>query len=173
MGDCATYRIQRVEKNFGETDARPFLDSFKFDCRVRNLTPKSIDCYYERLGYLLQYLRDNNIAFEQTTKRVMQDYIMSLRGTVSDETVNGRLRVYRRFFHYLVDEGLWEHENPMAGVKLLKAAKKIKPVVAPEDLQKIVASFDKSRFEGNRNLVMTLLLWDGMLRINEALGLYH
>lgn len=171
MGDCATYRIQRVEKEYGESDAKPYLDSFKFDCMVRNLTPKSIGGYYERMSYLLGYLRDNNIPFEQITKRTIQDYIMLLKGTVSDETINGRLRVYRRFFNYLVDEGLWEQENPMAGVKLLRATKKVKPVISPEDIQKLIATFDKKRFEGNRNLVMTLLLWDGMLRMNEVLGL--
>lgn len=171
MGDYASYRIRRVENEFGASDAKPYLDAFKFDAMVRNLSLKSIDGYYERLGYLLQYLRRNKTPFMQTTKRNLQDYILSLKGMVSDETINGRLRVYRRFFNYLVDEGLWEHENPMAGVKLIRAAKKVKPIITPEVFQRVIAAFDRKRFEGNRNLVMTLLLWDGMLRMNEILGL--
>ena len=78
MGDYANYRIRRVENGFGASVEKSCLDSFKFDCMVRNLTPKSIGGYYERLGYLLQYLRDNNIESENITKRVIQDYFMSL-----------------------------------------------------------------------------------------------
>ena len=35
----------------------------------------------------------------------------------------------------------------------------------------MIAHFDKTRFDGNRNLTVTPLLWDGMIRIKEGLSL--
>jgi len=162
---------EKVVGRYQDTAHRPFLEAFKFDCQVRNLTPTTIDCYMERLDYLLRYLDDNNIGLTSIDRRIIQDYIMHLKGTVSDETINGRIRVYRRFFNFLVEDGLWETVSPMAGVKILRTAKRVKPVVEPEMVQQIIKSIDRSTFEGNRNFVLVLLLWDGMLRKKELLGL--
>jgi integrase/recombinase XerD len=171
MRDGGINEIERQEARFSDTEFKPYLDSLKFDCLVRNLTQKTIEGYYERLGHFFTYLSKKGITFPEINRRVIQGYIMSLQGNVSDETINGRIRVYKRFFNHLVDEGLWDQENPMSGIKLLKTAKKIKPVLAPADVQKIMSSLDRTKFEGQRNLVMILLFWDGMLRKNEALGL--
>ena len=60
MNNCVIGRIKRVEALFGQTESKPYLDSFKFDCAIRNLTEQTIEGYYERLGYLLQYLQNKN-----------------------------------------------------------------------------------------------------------------
>ncbi len=96
---------------------------------------------------------------------------MSIRGQVSDETVNGRLRAFRRSWNFLEEDGLWEEKNPTKGIKLLKTAKRIREVVDPTQIQKIVKKANKKRFEGIRDLIILLLMWDGMLRRGELLGL--
>ena len=64
-------------------------------------------------------------------KKVIQDYIVMQKrvesdapgvGIVSDETVNGRIRAYRRFWNHLTEEKLWKAENPMNGIKPLRTA---------------------------------------------------
>ncbi len=127
--------------------------------------------YFERLDHLLSSTREQSIAFTDISKRVILDYILSLKGRVSDETINGRIRAYRRFFNFLVAEGLWQKENPMAGIRLLKTASKVKSVVDPETVQKIVRSLSRSTFESSRDLVMVLLFWDGVLRDKEIRNL--
>ncbi len=162
----------RVLAEHSDDGVRPYLDAFNIDCSVRNLTQKTIDVYFEWLGYLLHSTREQSIAFTDTSKRVIQDYIVSLKGQVSDETINGRIRAYRRFFNFLVAEGLWQKENPMASIRLLKTASRVKPVVDPETtVQRIVRSLKRSTFEGSHNLAMVLLFWDGMLRNKEIRNL--
>jgi integrase/recombinase XerD len=166
---CAV--ADKVAEKFVATSFKPFLDAFRFDCQIRNLTSRTLDCYFERLGYFFDYLSRRGMSLQQVTRQANQDYVLSLQGSVSDETINGRLRVYRKFFNFLTEEEMWEGQNPMKGVKLLRTARLIKPVVSPEDVQRIIASPNRKTFEGNRNLVMILLLWDGMLRKKELLGL--
>jgi site-specific recombinase XerD len=171
MSSDVIRKIDRVESQFTGSEFGSALSAFKFDCELRNLSNTSIACYHERLAYLFANLEEQGFTLTDATRRTVQDYIMSLKGSVSDETINGRIRVYRRFFNFLVDEGLWEGDSPMAGIKLLKTAKKVKPVVEPDVAQRILSSINKKTFEGNRNLVMVLLMWDGMLRKKEVLGL--
>jgi len=171
MTDYVTPNVKRVEGKFADSEIKKYLDSFKLDCRVRNLTPKTIDVYFERLGYFFDYLQKNGITLENVTKAHIHDYILSQNGEVSDETINGRIRACKRFFNHLEAEGLWDGDNPANKVKLLKSAKRIKPIVSPEDFQKVMSVIDRKKFEGMRNLVMLMLMWDGMLRKGEVLGL--
>jgi len=171
MRDSVTTNIERVEARYGATEFKKYLDSFNLDCRVRNLTEKTIDVYYERLGYFIGYLTDQGIGLNKINKTVVQEYILSLKDNVATETINGRLRAIKRFFNHLEEEELWTDRNPTKGIKLLKTEKRVKPIVTPKELQKIIASLNGKTYEANRNRVMILLFWDGMLRLNELLNI--
>ena len=69
------YYQRRVEKQTAKSPVKKYLDSFKFDCIVRNLTPKTIEGYFERLGYLLECLTKKSIGFESTEKRAILEYV--------------------------------------------------------------------------------------------------
>jgi len=116
MNACVMNKIQKVEDTFSGTEYEPYLQAFKLDNQLRNLTDKTHECYLERLGYLFSYLQESNTQFSEVERQTIQTYIMSLKGQVSDETINGRIRAYRRFFNFLCEEGLWEQDNPMNGI---------------------------------------------------------
>ena len=150
---------------------KTYVDAFVFGCKIRNLAPRTLNVYAERLGYLVRHLEHRGIDIEDITKQDIQDYLLSLIGNVSDETVNGRIRVYRRFFNYLEEEGLWEKPNPTKKLKLIKAAKRIKSVVSPEEIQRALQCLNKSTYEGYRNLTMIMIFWDAMIRKEELITL--
>ncbi len=150
---------------------KTYVDAFVFGCKIRNLAPRTLNVYAERLGYLVRHLEEKGIDIEDITKQDIQDYLLSLIGNVSDETVNGRIRVYRRFFNYLEEEGLWDKPNPTHKLKLIRTSKKIKPVVSPEQIGKVLQTLNKSTFEGYRNLTMIMTLWDTMIRKEELITL--
>lgn len=164
-------KTQKVEAKFHKNEAASYLESFKYDCQLRNLTDNTIDCYFERLAYLLDYLQERETGFTSVDKSLIKEYVMSLKGKVSDETINGRIRVYRCFFNFLESEDIWEGENPLKGIQLLKTAQRVKPVINPEEMQRILKSIGKRTIECCRNRTMILLFWDGMLRQNELLNL--
>lgn len=112
---------ETVPTRYNGTETKPILEAFRYDCQVRNLTPRTIDCCLERLDRLMRYLDDNGIPLMSIDRHTIQDYIMHLRGTVSGETINGRIRVCRRFFNYLMEDPLWDKASPMAGVRILRA----------------------------------------------------
>ena len=150
---------------------KTYVDAFVFGCKIRNLAPRTLNVYAERLGYLIRHLEAKSIDIEDITKQDIQDYLLSLIGKVSDETVNGRIRVYRRFFNYLEEEGLWDKPNPTHKLKLIRTSKRIKPVIKPEQIEKILQTLNKSTFEGYRNLTMDMMFWDTMIRKEELITL--
>ncbi|PKK83170.1 MAG: hypothetical protein CVT49_10200 [candidate division Zixibacteria bacterium HGW-Zixibacteria-1] len=127
---------------------KTYVDAFVFGCKIRNLAPRTLNVYAERLGYLIRYLEAKGIDIESITKQGIQDYLLSLIGNVSDETVNGRIRVYRRFFNYLEEEGLWDKPNPTHKIKMIKAEKRVKQVLSPEQIQTALQTLNKKTYEG-------------------------
>lgn len=150
---------------------KTYVDAFVFGCKIRNLAPRTLNVYAERLGYLARHLEKQGIDIEDVTKRDIQNYLMELIGNVADETVNGRIRVYRRFFNYLEEEGLWDKPNPTYKIKLIKVERRIKPVLTPEQIQTALRTLNKKTYEGYRNLTMLMLFWDAMIRKEELITL--
>ena len=154
-----------------DSNWKTYVDAFVFGCKIRNLAPRTLNVYAERLGYLARYLEKKGVDIEDVTKPDIQNYLLSLIGNVSDETVNGRIRVYRRFFNYLEEEGLWNRANPTHKIKLIKTEKRIKPVLDAEQIQTALQSLNKKTYEGYRNLTMVMLFWDAMIRKEELITL--
>lgn len=161
-----------VDTFFMGSNWRTYLDAFLFGCKVRRLTEATINVYAERLGHLARFMDSQKIDINDLTKRNLQDYILSILGQVADETVNGRLRAYRRFFGYLEEEGVWEGKaNPTKGLKMVKCERKVKDVVTPTNYELALSFCNRKSFEGYRNFTLLLLAWDGMLRRAEIAGL--
>jgi len=148
-----------------------YVDSFLFQCQVHNLSEKTLQVYAERLYYFVRYLSERGIDVDDVTKRVIQEYVIHLQGTVSDATVNGRIRIFRCFWNHLCEEELWDKPNPCHKMKLIREESRIKPVVTPEQYAQVLKKIDKSTFEGFRNYLMMMVLWDSMIRRGELLGL--
>jgi integrase/recombinase XerD len=144
------------------------LESFSFACRVKNLTQTTLKCYAERLAYLLEYASKIGTPLEKLSQRDIQTYLMSIMDKVSAATVNGRIRVFKVFYKHLINEGLIK-TNPMQNIKLVRAERKIKPVLTPEEIGRVLGSFNRKFFYGARNYCMVLLTYDSMVRLNELL----
>ena len=92
------------------------LKSFYFDCRIRNLTEKSITGYGEALSIFFNFLQKQKIDFQDVSGLTIKEFIASLkdRGN-SDHTINNRLRVLRLFYHYLTSERLLDGNPNLNG----------------------------------------------------------
>ncbi|HOD65205.1 MAG TPA: site-specific integrase, partial [candidate division Zixibacteria bacterium] len=61
-----------------ESHWKTYVDAFVFGCKIRNLAPRTLNVYAERLGYLVRYLEEKGIDIEDITRQNIQDYLLSL-----------------------------------------------------------------------------------------------
>jgi len=146
------------------------LESFYLHCRLKNLRDKTLKCYADRLKYLVKYCQAIGTPLGKIDRHDIERYLVSIIGTVSAETVNGRLRVYRAFWNYLYEEGLTDH-NPMQRIKLIAVERTIKPVLKPIQVNALLSSFNRKTFTGFRNHLACLIMLDGCLRVGELINL--
>ncbi len=147
------------------------LQQFYYNCRVRNLSEKTLNIYGERLTNFYNFLKVKKVDFDKTEKSTVQDYIMSMKDKVSDHTVNGRIRVLKTFFGFLASEGLWNNGNPMQKISFVKTERRIKPVLAPEQIEQVLKYFNKNTYTGYRNYCMVCVFWDSLIRLSELMNL--
>jgi integrase/recombinase XerD len=163
--------LRSLIDSLGSSSMKKYLESFYFDCRVRNLTSKTMQGYGERLQNFHRFLESKGISFDKVDKRVIQSYILSMKDKVSDHTVNGRIRVLRLFFNYIRREGLWDNGNPMEDIRLVRAEKRVPGIIGIDEMGKLLSVPNRRTFPGYRNYCMLLLFWDTMIRLGELLSL--
>lgn len=161
-----------LEKVDNDTMMRGLLEQFYFNCKVKNLSEKTMSVYGERLGHFHGFLKSNRILFDQVSKETIQQYILSMKGRVSDHTVNGRLRVLKTFFKFLSSEGLSNNGNPLDRIQYIRVERKLKPVLSAEQVEQLLhfANYRKS-FYCSRNKAMILLFWDSLIRLSELINI--
>lgn len=162
-------------------------------CTSRNLSPKTLKSYESTLklfgDYLTKILRVNDV--EDVTRNHIRHYVKSLqergkytcmeekgnnnplvrtdRGKpISVNTINNYVRNIKVFFNWLADEDEIEN-NPVEKIKLLKGSERFKPMLSEQEINAILNSFDKTKFNDYRNYVMTLFFLDTGSRISECL----
>lgn len=144
------------------------LRLFLQDCRLRNLSPATLKCYNDRVGYLRSFADERETTLDKLRRSDIKDYLFDVTGTVSPETVNGRIRAFRRFYNFLVEESVLT-ESPMDRIRLQRCPRKLKPVLARDKVQQLLNHYGRD-FHGLRNKVMILCMYDGMMRLSELLG---
>ena len=169
------------------------IEEFMLYGTSRNLSPKTLKAYEQTLKLFSHYLsRIHNVDdVEDVTKNHIRHYVKSLqeRGkyTCSEEkgnnnplartdrgkpisvnTINNYVRNIKIFFNWLADEDEIE-KNPVQKIKLLKGSERIKLMLTEQEINSILSSFDKTKFDGYRNYVMTLFILDTGCRISELL----
>lgn len=142
------------------------LESFYYHCRLKNLRQKTLQCYADRLAYLVNWCQQIGRDFNQVSRAEIEQYLSHIIDTVSPETVNGRIRVFKTFFRYCTEEGLISRD-PTARIKLLRVDEHPKPVLPPQQVQMMLGACPGS-FAGLRDKCLILALYDGMMRSGEA-----
>lgn len=150
---------------------RGYIDYFELDARARQLSPHTIRVNDGRLMLLAKWLHGEDIDVEDVTRQSIQQYLISIYGTVSDETVAGRIRTYRRFWNVLIEGDVWTKPNPMDGIKKPRISRKLRKTISPTEFDLILGACNKRTFLGYRNYTMLLMLWDCMLRRAEIANL--
>jgi len=159
-----------------DLDARPdanilvreAVDEFLDDCRIRNLSSKTISWYGDRLRRMLPGVWDAELA--TVTIQHLKSVIAEMLETRAATTVNGYVRTAKAFFYYCQDNDYPVAFNPRK-LKKIREPKRIPPCFTPEQVRALIEQPDKSTLTGLRDHTMMSLMLDVGLRLSELTGL--
>ena len=145
------------------------ISAFLRYCKIRNLTKDTLKYYTDVLSVLKTDLATQGIMrpIDVTSDHLYTAIESRQASGVSDATVNMYFRGWRAFFNFLADEAILPI-SPMAGMKAIKAEKRVIETFSKEQIRRLLAEPDRTTFTGYRDYVLMLLLLDTGIRISEA-----
>lgn len=147
---------------------RRFLRYLKLE---RGYSPNTIEAYTHDIDYLLKFLQDEHLAVEDVRLLHLEQFAARIyEFGVSSRSQARIISGVRTFFRYLVLDGEIEDdpsellESPSRGVHLPE-------VLSVEEVDRMEAAIDLSKWEGQRNRAIIETLFSCGLRVSELVTL--
>lgn len=172
------------------------IDDFMTYCEVKNLSKKTINSYEQTLRLFAIFLKNECevkeagevkeihireyikqlqergkytvVANENTKKVNFPENRKDYQKEVSKTTINNYIRNIKVFFNYMYDNR-YISNNPIRRVKQLKNQRKVVGYIDDTNMNKLLKSFDLSKFHEFRDYTIAQLIFDTGMRIGETL----
>ena len=147
------------------------LNAFLLSCRVDGLAPATLKNYQYQLGRFVSFCNsllaaDNLLPGNNITAQQIRLFLLKLRETNSPVSVGDYYKAIKRFFNWLVEEGLIE-KTPMQNIKPPKKEEKIIRPFSQQDIDNLLLLCSGNRFVDLRNKAIILMFLDTGLRLSE------
>lgn len=143
------------------------LNIFLLSCRVEGLAPATLKAYQYQLGRFVKFCLE---AKEKDTTQQIRLFLLKLRETNNSISVSDYYKSIKRFFNWLVEEGLIE-KSPMQNIKPPKKEGKIIRPFSQQDIDNLLLLCPSNRFLDLRNKAIILMFLDTGLRLSELAGI--
>jgi len=152
--------------------------------RANGRSPRTVQAYREKLGYLLDFLGDvviegisihdlrRYIAHQMDRQTRWADHPLhsEIEGALSPFTIAGRIRALKRLFNWLQEEGILEH-NPAKRIKTPQPKRREPKGISQSDFVALLATTEGDSTFELRDRALILFLGDTGCRVGGLCGL--
>jgi integrase/recombinase XerD len=156
------------------------VSMFLRNCVTKNLSTNTIVYYRNGMSPAIGHLDRLHPALTPATTSAdhlkdvvdarLTDILPKTGKRISAKTVNHTICALKAFFTYMWEEG-YIPENPTAPVKKVKYINKTIQAFSDEQVKALLDGPDTTKFTGERDRLLLLVLLDSGLRISEALNI--
>jgi integrase/recombinase XerD len=147
-----------------------FLDAVWME---RGLSTNTLAAYRADLTALSRWLHERQIPIMRTTRADLQDFIaFRVTAGARPRSTARQLSSYRRFFRYLMREGVIK-DDPTAQIAMPKIGRSLPKSLSEEEVESLLGAPVVSDPLGNRDRTMLEVLYATGLRVSELVNLRH
>jgi len=138
----------------------------------RGLSENSIESYSLDVIKLIRFLDDNNINTTPLIidSNILKEFIYQISKVVNERSQARLISGLKSFFNYLLFED-YRADNPLELIESPRIGRKLPDTLSIEDIDKLSASVDLSKPEGERNRAIVETLYGCGLRVSELTNL--
>src|SRR5688572_15630497 len=159
--DTAVFAKPRIEKpaksaDPGDPAISHFLDAVWME---RGLSANTLAAYRADLTALARWLAERNVQIKHTSRADLQNFIaFRVHAGARPRSTARQLSSFRRFFRYLVREGLAQ-EDPTAQIAMPKIGRSLPKSLTEEEVEALLGAPVVSDPLGSRDRTMLELLY--------------
>lgn len=137
----------------------------------RNYSPNTIEAYTHDIDYLLNFLRGEQIGVEDVRLEHLETFTATIHEFGVSATSQARiLSGVRSFFRFLVLDGVLR-DDPSELLESPSVGEHLPEVLSTEEVDRMEAAIDLSKWEGQRNRAIIEVLFSCGLRVSELVSL--
>ena len=137
----------------------------------RGYSENTVEAYTHDIDYLLNYLRNENLKTEDVKLDNLENFAaMIYEFGIASSSQARILCGVRSFFKYLVISGILK-DDPSELLEAPTVGEHLPEVLSTEEIDRMEAAIDLSKWEGQRNKAIIELLFSCGLRVSELVSL--
>ena len=137
----------------------------------RGYSENTVEAYTHDIDYLLNYLRNENLKTEDVKLDNLENFAAVLYEFGIASSSQARILCgVRSFFKYLVISGILK-DDPSELLEAPTVGEHLPEVLSTEEIDRMEAVIDLSKWEGQRNKAIIELLFSCGLRVSELVNL--
>ena len=137
----------------------------------RGYSENTVEAYTHDIDYLLNYLRNEKLKVEDVKLEHLQNFAAVIYEFGIASSSQARILCgVRSFFKYLVISGILK-DDPSELLEAPTVGEHLPEVLSTEEIDRMEAAIDLSKWEGQRNKAIIELLFSCGLRVSELVNL--
>lgn len=137
----------------------------------RGYSDNTIEAYTHDIDYLLNYLRNENLKMEDVKLDNLENFAAVIYEFGIASSSQARILCgVRSFFKYLVISGILK-DDPSELLEAPTVGEHLPEVLSTEEIDRMEAAIDLSKWEGQRNRAIIEVLFSCGLRVSELVNL--
>ena len=137
----------------------------------RGFSPNTIEAYTHDIDYLLKFLADEHLDITDVRLCHLEQFAAVIYEIGVATSSQARIICgIRSFFRYLVEDGVL-NDDPSELLESPSVGKHLPSVLSVEEIDRMEAAIDLSKWEGQRNRAIIEVLFSCGLRVSELVNL--
>lgn len=137
----------------------------------RGYSDNTVEAYTHDIDYLLNYLRNENLRIEDVKLENLENFAAVIYEFGIASSSQARILCgVRSFFKYLVISGILK-DDPSELLEAPTVGEHLPEVLSTEEIDRMEAAIDLSKWEGQRNRAIIEVLFSCGLRVSELVNL--
>lgn len=151
-----------------DTLRRRYVRYLKLEC---NYSPNTIEAYVHDLDYLINFIKGEGLAIADVRLSHLETFAATIHEFGVSATSQARILCgVRSFFRFLVLDGVLA-DDPAELLESPAVGEHLPEVLTTEEVDRMEASIDLSKWEGQRNRAIIEVLFSCGLRVSELVNL--
>ncbi|MCI0130046.1 tyrosine-type recombinase/integrase [Vagococcus sp. CY53-2] len=151
-------------------EIKDVLEEFLLDCKVRNLSKKTISSYDYQIGIFINYMETefNEKSIRKIKKVHVKKYLLDLQETKKATYINQLLKTLKLLFNYGVVEGYLD-KNIISNISYLRTETTLLNTFNDDEVINMIEFYGKNKdFLSQRNKLIIEIFTDCGLRAQEV-----
>jgi integrase/recombinase XerD len=168
MGSSQDNKGSSTSKSGSEELIDKFLDAIWME---RGLSANTLGAYRADLMTLSRGLSESNVSIEDATKADLLGFIAGrVQGGAKPRSTARQLSSFRRFFRYIMREGLRDND-PTADIEMPRIGRSLPKTLTEDQVESLLHAPNTDEPLGHRDRAMLELLYATGLRVSELINL--